>query len=244
MKSLVALVLAISGPLAAQQDSAGINFYSLEREIAAGGEVAAQLAASLPVIHDARLDAWMDRLGSSLAPPADRRFVYSFTLFDGRTPPPGCIALTMPFDAMIAGAEPIAVAGGSIFVPAGLLASSPNEAAFAFQLAHAIAHIVLRQPTRMATRAEIVGKLPPPFMGDWQSNGALGLQALAQTLEVQADDLAVELASAAGYDPAAALPHLDPQRSARLRATIEKLPAREYHADTGQFATMKALAAQ
>lgn len=68
----------------------------------------------------------------------------------------------MPFDATVSLAEPMAVAGGGIFVPAGLLANSPTEAAFALKLAHAIAHIALRHPTRMATRAEIVETLPPP----------------------------------------------------------------------------------
>lgn len=252
MKSLVAAVLALAAPLAGQQDSgAGINVYSLDREIAAGRQVAAELSASLPVIHDARLDAWMERLGRSLAPSPYKSFTYpvtlfrySFTLFDDRTPRPVRTALTMPFDAPGAATEPIAVAGGGVFVPASLLANAPNETALAFQLAHAIAHIALRHPTRMATRAEIVGSLPPPFVGDWPSNGALGLPAFAQTLEQQADDLAVELVSAAGYDPAAAVPYLEPQRAARVRAAIEKLPPRDYRANTGQFEAMKALAAR
>lgn len=51
MESLVAAVLAFDGPLAGQQNSAtGINFYSLDREIAAGRKVAADLAVSLAVV--------------------------------------------------------------------------------------------------------------------------------------------------------------------------------------------------
>jgi beta-barrel assembly-enhancing protease len=249
MKSLV-VVLVLAAPLAGQQNSAaGLNFYSLDREIAEGRKVAAELAGSLPMMHDERLDAWMERLGRSLAPSPYQSFThpvtlfrYSFTLFDDRTPAPARIALTMPFDAAGAATEPIAVAGGGVYVPASLLANAPNETIFAFQLAHAIAHIALRHPTRMATRAEVVGNLPPPFVGDWPANGALGLPAFAQTLEQQADDLAVELVSAAGYDPAAVVPYLEPQRAGRVRASSEKLPPRDYRANTGQFEAMKALA--
>ena len=49
------------------------------------------------------------------------------------------------------------MAGGPILVPMGLLAGAENEAEFAFQLSHAVAHIALRHGTRQATRLEISG---------------------------------------------------------------------------------------
>ncbi|HYW45229.1 MAG TPA: M48 family metalloprotease [Bryobacteraceae bacterium] len=248
----------------AQEPSAkGVNFYSLEREIQLGQQTAGGLERTLPAVHDAKLEGYIAGLGSELARYAGQQFVYRFTFYDDRKPPvvPG-VALALPADAFQGqAAEPVAIAGGPIFVPLSLLANAPSEAEFAFQLAHAMAHVALRHATKLATRnelARVAGALLNDMPANQQFAVPLGLLNFARQCELQADILAADIVAGAGYDPAAAIsvapdnatasrvfsahPTRE-QRAAAIKARIEKLPPREYSAATGQFAGMKALAA-
>jgi predicted Zn-dependent protease len=267
MKSILAALPLLAWSVAAQQTPAkGINFYSLEHEIELGQQVAAGLAASLHVVHDPKLDAYLDKLGASLGKQADPRFRYTFTLFDDREPRPArSIALAMPADAGESDAsEPVAVAGGAVFVPVALLANAPNEATFAFQLAHAMSHIALRHATRTITREELVRigmeqiGTPPLVNASMQIGITVGLRSFARQFELQADTMAAGILAEAGYDPLAVIPYLESQpvtqpkvyaahpfgdrRAGAVRAALEKLPARDYPSATGEFEAMRALA--
>lgn len=179
----------------------------------------------------------------------------------------------MPLDAFqcLLATEPVAVAGGPIFIPLSLLANSPNEAVFAFQLAHAMAHIADRDATRFMTRTDVAASAPPAFapLKIRVENASCG-QAytvpfsavnLAVSFERRADYEAVVMMSQAGYSPDAiaayfaAQPapksaarafstHPTPkQRAQAIRNQFAKLPAATYDAATGGFDEAKALAA-
>jgi len=246
-----------------------VNFYSLEREAQLGRETAAGLERTLPIVHDARLDAYVAQLAANLARQGDSPFTYTFTVYDDRKPvsaTPGVLA--MPADAFQrAPAEPVAIAGGTVFVPLSLLAGAPNEAEFAFQLAHAMAHIALRHSTKMATRigiAQIATQTPSP--PGWTGNTTqpaipLGFITFARQHELEADFLATRMVAGAGYDPQAAMEYLqaqpEPSRSLNvfsmhptgrqrvdvIGAVLKTLPARTYAPDSAGFADAKALAA-
>jgi len=274
MKSAAAALLVLAWSAYAQAIPAkGVNFYSLEREIALGRQAAANLAATLR-FEDPTLKAYLAKLGASVAQSADPHFQYTFAFYDDRkgfaAPSP---FWALPADAVDgASSEPIAIAGGPVFVPLSLLANAPNEAAFAFQLAHAVAHVALRHATRAATRAELVeiGMVPVRAQSaqGWarvaMEQGTqlvipLSMRAFARQSELQADVLAVSLLAAAGYDPLAVVPYLEAQpelrplvfsahpsgsrRADAVRDAAGKLPARDYAADTGEFLAMKTLAA-
>ena len=259
---LAAFLLAPAG--AQERSPQGVNFYSLEKELALGRQEAAVLRRELSTVREPRLEAYVARLASELAKHADPRFPYGFTLFDYQGGPASQRTMAMPFDAFQGPlAEPVALAGGPIFVPLGLLAEAPNEAVFAFQLAHAIAHVALRHATRMATRAEATRISGAPVNGNQQAAMRFGLLNLAREFELQADAAATGILAGAGYDPEAMARYLEAQppagnegmstmfsahataaeRVEAIRAEIRRLPPREYAAASGEFEAMKALAA-
>ncbi|HTS29651.1 MAG TPA: M48 family metalloprotease [Bryobacteraceae bacterium] len=263
-------------PIYAQEPSAkGVNFYPLEREIETGQETAARLARVLPVIHEPRIDAWLDGLAAELARHADPRFAYSFTLYDDRKPLglPG-IGMAMPLDAFHGRAtEPVALPGGPILIPLSLLANSPGEAPFAFQLAHAMAHVALRHSTRQATRQEIQSLATASLQNVSAAGNAIlsserlamdaSLFLFARRFELEADTLATGILAEAGYHPETVIPYLQGQppadrtgvsrlfaahptterREETVRAKLEALPERRYRTPSGEFDAIKTLAA-
>lgn len=278
MKRIVAaaLLLSLAGVALAQQPSAkGVNFYSLAKEQQLGQALADRLATDLPIAHEPALDAYVAQLGAALARYANSPFAYTFALYeDRRTPEPQtdstvpAMLAAMPPDAFRGpAAEPVAVAGGFIFVPMSLLAGAPNEAVFAFQLAHAMAHVAARHPTRLATRMELM-----EISAQVAQNASMGSQrehpaaletiALSRAAEREADYLAVQTLSQAGYNPAPVAEYLSAQpavqgsvakafavrptpsdRATAIRSEIQKLPTATYSASTGEFAEAKTLAA-
>ena len=162
----------------------------------------------------------------------------------------------------------MAIAGGRVLVPLGLLAGAPNEAVFAFQLAHAMAHIAARHSTRRASRQQLVDVTTAGL--EAQKAGAVGqmapaLQAeslsLTRRFELQADGEAARIMAGAGYNPEAAIQYLEgqspaaqaaavlsahpttSQRVETIRSALGNLPARAYSGGAGGFAEAKALAA-
>jgi predicted Zn-dependent protease len=247
--------------------SKGVNFYSFDREINFGQQELADLARTLPVVHETRLDAYIAKLGSELAKNADHQFAYSFTVYEDRKPlAVQWNAIATPADAFRGHAtEPVALPGGPILVPLSLLANAQNEAEFAFQLAHAMAHVALRHSTRQATRGEIANLANMPLNGDPAATSQLmqiGFSTFGRRFELAADTVAIGILAAAGYDPETVVLYLGrsttnstpmseafsahPTSARRLQAVNAarlELPSRIYTAATGEFDDMRALAA-
>lgn len=203
---------------------------------------------------------------AALANYADSPFRFTFTVYEDRRPAavydgPSILGVATPLDAFQGhAAEPVSVAGGPIFLPLGLIASAPEEAVLAFQLAHAMAHIAARHATKWATRTELM-QVQPTSMGGPAI--PMGWLSFARAGEREADYLAVQTLMKAGYDPEAMADYLSQQpvqqqgsvskvfsphvpnknRAAAIRAELEKLPPATYHAAAGGFAEAKALAA-
>jgi beta-barrel assembly-enhancing protease len=102
--------------------------------------------------------------------------------------------------------EPVSFPAGYIFVPAGLILETRDEAEFAGAVAHAMAHVLARHYTREQTKAEIAQlaagpvRSVPVAAGLDRSIDATLLQ-FHSSLESEADRIAVGLTSTAGYDP-------------------------------------------
>jgi predicted Zn-dependent protease len=276
----VLLLVALALAALAQKPSPGDNFYSLEEERKFGQSTASTLERMLTVVREPKLDAYVARLSDVLARHANSPFSYSFTLYEDRrhnvlppaAGPAGTLPL-MPIDAFqcVLATEPVAVAGGPIFIPLSLLANSPNEAVFAFQLAHAMAHTADRHATRFMTRTDVIVASRFSF---WQpaiqvQNETCGqgyklpmtAMALLDDFEKRADSEAVITMSQADYTPEAIAAyfaaqtapknaartistHPTPrQRAQAIRNQFAKLPAATYDAATGGFDEARALAA-
>jgi len=264
----------------AQKQSPGDNFYSLENERKFGQSTASRLEHALTVVREPKVDAYVAEVSDALARRANSPFPYSFTLYEDRrrnvlplaAGAAGTLPL-MPLDAFqcVLATEPVAVAGGSIFVPLSLLANSPNEAVFVFQLAHAMAHIADRHATKFMTRTDAIASAAPGLWGPriQVQNPSCGqsyqlpftAMALVGDLERRADSAAVVMMSQAGYSPEAiaayfaAQPapksaarafstHQTPkQRAQAIRSQFAKLPAVTRNEGAGEFDEVKALAA-
>jgi predicted Zn-dependent protease len=183
----VLFLVAVSATVAQPQSGAGINFYSVEKEIQLGNQLAASMQANTHAQPDARLQS----IGDKLAMNAAGAYQYRFSIYAADGKP----------------AEPVAVPGGPVFTAQGLVSS--HDAKTAAPLAHAIAHIALRTDTPQAIRFDLlnIGRQSAEKAGI-RSNGVVNGQsfdsqkaAIAQWFESEADVYAVKILFAAGYDP-------------------------------------------
>lgn len=218
-----ALILCLASLSAQQRPIAqGINLYSYEKEAGLGAQLAQHMREQTTAIESATIQTYVERLGRQLAAQLPGvRFPFTFTVIKddrgGRTH------------------EPVALPGGFIFVPAGLILAAQSEAELAGMLAHAMAHVVARHGTRAATKAQIANQsaIPLIFVGSWTANGQEDLMIPAAVLaaqrgyELDADRLAIRTMAAAGYDPAALIRYIDRTRSPRtaVQETRSALPA-------------------
>jgi Zn-dependent protease with chaperone function len=186
------------------------NYYSLTSEARVGERFATQLQANITAAPEPRLD----RIGERLAPHS-AQFRYRFFVFDGGQPSPDTApAAAFPADwRRLELDEPIAVAGGTIFVPRRLL--SRDDAQLAAIVAHAIGHIALRHPTIGMTRGElaqvevqVASRSMPEEAPERVRAVALNRFAFDRSCETAADGYAAKLLHDAGFDPAALLAYL------------------------------------
>src|ERR1700683_385393 len=125
-----ALALGAQNPNA-PAPGAGINFFSLDKEIALGQQLAGNVRRENTALADQAVQDYVVRLGNQLAAQAGGPdFPYSFTVLADRVNPQ-----PNPTE------EPTALPGGPIFVPVRLILQAQSEAELAGMLAHAIEHV-------------------------------------------------------------------------------------------------------
>jgi predicted Zn-dependent protease len=205
------LFLAAAAVAFAQQpNSLHDNYYTPSRDAQVGQRLVTQLQTGSKTIPDPRLD----QLGARLAAHSPE-FKYQFFVFDGGQPSQDTApAAAFPADwRRLQLDEAIAVAGGMIFVPRGLL--SRDDAQLAVILAHAIGHVALRHPTRGMTLGElaqvevqVASRSTPDEAPKKVKAVALKRFAFDRQCEKEADEYAVKLLKDASLDPGALLAYL------------------------------------
>lgn len=200
-------LLVLAWPLLAEAKRTslkpGMNFFSPEQDIQLGGEAAAEAEKQLPLLNDARVDAYLNRLGKRLAAQA-----------------PG---YDYPYQFKAVNAEAInafALPGGFLYINRGTIEAAENEAQLAAVVAHEISHVALRHGTNQASKALLV-RAPLMVLGGVFSGGAtggltetligLGVQVgftslflkYSRTAENQADLMGTQILFDAGYEPQA-----------------------------------------
>lgn len=265
------LALGLALPLAAQSANEknlkdighrgvgeGMDFYSLEKEIALGKSLAQQVEASARIEKDPQINEYINRLAQNLVRHSDAKVPFTVRVLES----PEVNATALP--------------GGYFFVNTGLILAADNEAELAGVMSHEIAHVAARHGTRQLTKGQIINyaTLPLIFVGGGIGMAGRSLAEVAVPLsfmkfsrsdEREADYLGLQYMYESGYDPQAFTEMFEkllskekkqpgtiakafsthpptPDRIARSEKEIDSLlPGRpEYIEDTSEFEQIKA----
>jgi predicted Zn-dependent protease len=240
----------------------GINFYSLEKEIALGKMLAKEVEASARIVDDPVINEYVNRVAQNLVRNSDAHVPFTVKVIDS----PDINAFALP--------------GGFFFVNTGLILAADEESELAGVMAHEIAHVAARHGTRNATKAEIINYMTVPlifvggpigFAGRSVASVAvpMGFLKFSRGAEREADYLGLQYMYKAGYDPQAFIAMFEkiqskekkkpgsvakafsthPQTPDRIAASEKEIatilpPRPEYVVTTSEFDSIKARLAQ
>jgi predicted Zn-dependent protease len=238
----------------------GVNFYSLDKEIAVGRQLAQEVERQAKVITDPVIAEYVNRVGQNIVRNSDAKVPFTIKVLDSEE------------------VNAFALPGGFFFVNSGLILKADNEAELAGVMGHEIAHVAARHGTRSATKGGIaqIGMLataiavPYGWTGYGIQQGAglaipMGFLAFSRANEREADHLGLQYMYKAGYDPTAFVDFFEkietlenrkpgsvakvfvthPMTDDRIKAAEEEIqkdlkPKPEYVVNTSEFNDVKA----
>jgi Zn-dependent protease with chaperone function len=177
----------------------GYNVFSPEQDVEIGRQSAAEAEQQLPLVRDAQVNDYVNRIGQRLAANAGGpQFQYQFRVVNSTD------------------INAFALPGGFVYINRGVLDQAKNEGEVAGVVAHEIAHVALRHGTHQASKAylaqaglSILGGILGGGGGRSadiiNAVGGVGLNVLflkySRDLETQADVRGAQILAATGYSP-------------------------------------------
>jgi beta-barrel assembly-enhancing protease len=167
---------------------------SREEEVALGREITGSLLGAAPLVKDAALQQYVNKVGRWVASQSERENLpWKFGVIDS------------------ADLNAFAMPGGYVLITKGLYANLQNEAQLASVLGHEIAHVVKKHQLKVLQKQQLLGygasrvsdlfgkkdKLAKKVVGTGAEISARGLDKDA---EFEADRMGMVLAARAGYD--------------------------------------------
>ena len=116
----------------------GVNFYSLQKEIALGKQLADEVERQAKVIKDPTIAEYISRVGQNIVRNSDAKVPFTIKVLDSEE------------------VNAFALPGGFFFINSGLILKAESEAELAGVMGHEIAHVAARHGTRGATKGQIV----------------------------------------------------------------------------------------
>jgi predicted Zn-dependent protease len=176
----------------------GINFYSLEHEIALGKQLAADVEKQAKVIDDPVIAEYVNRVGQNIVRNSDAKVPFTIKVLDTEV------------------VNAFALPGGFFFVNSGLILKAETEAELAGVMAHEIAHVACRHATRQQTKADLmeIGAMVGSIFTGYTWTGyairqgiglaiPLSMLQFTRVEEGQADHFGLQYLYKSGYDPTA-----------------------------------------
>ena len=185
-----------------------INFYSAEKEIALGRQLAAEIEQQSGLVDDSGLTDYLARLSRNLTLHSDATVPVSIKIVDSEE------------------VNAFALPGGFLYVNLGLMRAVETESELAAVITHLIAHVAARHGVEFATKADKVSQ--PGFRqvvfdekldDSLNPSASLAFLAFRRKAEVEADALGAQYLWATGYDPHAMTTFFE-----KLQAQEEKKP--------------------